>query len=213
MQSEVLPNSTSQSSVQPCQRVAVAGRSSAGAVDDGAIAARARRRDDQGDRSCGPHGVGQERRAARHSGRRPAVLRDRRPQQGQAVRATCGNRRRSRKIRSGHLEPISGESPGGENVPKVGALASSDFSVEKAIALNADLVVLSLGFYRQGEGDRHSRQSREGWHSHDLHRLPRAPDPEHRAEHDASRPRLRPPGHRRKPLSITTCSRCAASTT
>ena len=36
--------------------------------------------------------------------------------------------------------------PEAKNVPQVGALASSDFSVEKAVALNADLVVLSLGF-------------------------------------------------------------------
>jgi len=36
--------------------------------------------------------------------------------------------------------------PETRSIPKVGALASSDFSVEKAVALNADLVVLSLGF-------------------------------------------------------------------
>ena len=36
--------------------------------------------------------------------------------------------------------------PDAKKVPQVGALASSDFSVEKAISLNADLVVLSLGF-------------------------------------------------------------------
>ena len=64
--------------------------------------------------------------------------------------------------------------PDAKNVPQVSALASSDFSVEKAVALDADLIVLSLGFYRQGEGDRHPRQSREGRHSDDLHRLPRA---------------------------------------
>ena len=36
--------------------------------------------------------------------------------------------------------------PETQDIPKVGALASSDFNVEKAVALNADLVVLSLGF-------------------------------------------------------------------
>ncbi|MGO4386800.1 ABC transporter substrate-binding protein [Microvirga sp. 2YAF29] len=37
--------------------------------------------------------------------------------------------------------------PDAKNVPLVSALASGDFSVEKAIALDADLIVLSLGFY------------------------------------------------------------------
>ncbi|WP_414475371.1 ABC transporter substrate-binding protein [Microvirga sp. M2] len=37
--------------------------------------------------------------------------------------------------------------PDAKNVTLVSALASSDFSVEKAVALDADLIVLSLGFY------------------------------------------------------------------
>jgi len=37
--------------------------------------------------------------------------------------------------------------PDAKNVALVSALASSDFSVEKAVALDADLIVLSLGFY------------------------------------------------------------------
>ncbi|ANY78515.1 hypothetical protein BB934_10005 [Microvirga ossetica] len=37
--------------------------------------------------------------------------------------------------------------PDAKNATLVSALASSDFSVEKAVALDADLIVLSLGFY------------------------------------------------------------------
>ncbi|MEZ0168584.1 ABC transporter substrate-binding protein [Microvirga sp. TS319] len=37
--------------------------------------------------------------------------------------------------------------PDAKSVTLVSALASSDFSVEKAVALDADLIVLSLGFY------------------------------------------------------------------
>ena len=37
--------------------------------------------------------------------------------------------------------------PDAKNAKLVSALASSDFSVEKAVALDADLIVLSLGFY------------------------------------------------------------------
>lgn len=37
--------------------------------------------------------------------------------------------------------------PDAKNATLVSALASSDFSVEKAVALDADLIILSLGFY------------------------------------------------------------------
>ena len=94
----------------------------------------------------------------------------------------------------------------------MGALASSDFSVEKAVALNADLVVLSLGFI--------DKTKETGI----LENLEKAGIPtifidfrERPTQNTVPSMMLlgrvfdREP--RPKPLSIIICSRCAASTT
>ena len=84
--------------------------------------------------------------------------------------------------------------PDAKNATHVSALASSDFSVEKAVALDADLVVLSLGFYDKAKETGILDNLEKAGIPTIFIDFRERPDPERRSEHDASGPCLRPPG-------------------